>query len=90
MMETVKKALRAALPESVLSSLHRLRRPEKYLYLDPVPTYNADQLVTWHNCDFLTDPRFVAAYAAGERTGSWKGADIRWRAQRWAPTSQEI
>jgi O-methyltransferase len=41
--------------------------------------YSEDGLHTFHNCDFLTSPRFVGAYKAGEETGSWHGAQLRWR-----------
>ena len=43
-------------------------------------TYNEDGFATGHNCDFLKDPRFARAYELGERTGSWRGWQIRWRA----------
>ena len=39
-----------------------------------------DGLCTIHNCDFLTDPRFSKAYAAGVQTGSWNNWSLRWRA----------
>ena len=39
-----------------------------------------DGLCTVHNCDFLKDPRFAKAYAAGVQTGSWKNWSLRWRA----------
>jgi O-methyltransferase len=39
-----------------------------------------DGLATIHNCDFLQSPRFLAAYKAGEQTGSWRGWQLRWRA----------
>ncbi len=42
-------------------------------------TYNQDGLVTAHNADFMTEPRFAAAYRAGKATGSWAG-DLHWRA----------
>jgi O-methyltransferase len=42
-------------------------------------TYNTDGVLTDHNADFATDPRFAQAYEAGLRTGSWCGADVRWR-----------
>lgn len=43
-------------------------------------TYNQDGLATTHNADFMTDPRFAAAYAAGQSTGSWTFGDLHWRA----------
>jgi hypothetical protein len=47
---------------------------------EPAWTYDADGLKTWHNADFLNDPRFRRAYAAGAATGSWYGGDVAWRA----------
>ena len=43
-------------------------------------SYNADGLLTFHDINCLTRADFVSAYSAGERTGSWKGGDVRWRA----------
>ncbi len=43
-------------------------------------TYNQDGLVTAHNAEFMQDPRFAAAYAAGQSTGSWTFGDLHWRA----------
>lgn len=42
-------------------------------------TYNTDGVLTDHNADFAIEPRFAQAYEAGMRTGSWHGADVRWR-----------
>jgi hypothetical protein len=52
----------------------------------PAYTYNRDGLATVHNCDFIQEPRFARAYAAGKATGSWEQADIQWRAHviAWA------
>ncbi len=46
----------------------------------PLLTYGKDGLWTWHLADFLREPRFQRAYAAGKATGSWGAADIEWRA----------
>lgn len=43
-------------------------------------TYNQDGLATAHNADFMSDPRFASAYAAGKATGSWTFGDLAWRA----------
>jgi hypothetical protein len=43
-------------------------------------TYNQDGLVTAHNSDFVREPRFASAYAAGKATGSWTFGDLTWRA----------
>ena len=55
------------------------------------PTYNADGFATVHSADFLTDPRFTAAYAKGLEglpTEVVQRTDIRWRAHVccWAAT----
>jgi O-methyltransferase len=43
-------------------------------------TFFEDGLATTHNCDFLSDPRFLRALAVAEKTNSWNGSGIRWRA----------
>jgi O-methyltransferase len=42
--------------------------------------HDEDGVITLHDASFAADPRFDAAYRAGEATGSWSGASIRWRA----------
>jgi hypothetical protein len=42
--------------------------------------FREDGLATIHNCDFVAQERFQAAYAAGASTGSWRGHELRWRA----------
>src|SRR5439155_5368074 len=35
---------------------------------------------SWHNVEFMEDPRFRRAYVLGKATGSWPGNhDIDWR-----------
>jgi hypothetical protein len=42
--------------------------------------YHTDGLFTRHSADFLSEPRFAAAYAAGVATGSWDGIEpLQWR-----------
>jgi hypothetical protein len=43
-------------------------------------TYNEDGLATTHNAEFMSEPRFAEAYAAGRATGSWTFGDLHWRA----------
>lgn len=45
-------------------------------------SYDADGLITIHNCDFLADPLFIAAYRNGMRASYKLGDDlhIEWRA----------
>lgn len=42
--------------------------------------FQEDGLACIHNCDFLHDPKFSAAYAAGLTTNSWGNWPLRWRA----------
>lgn len=42
-------------------------------------SYNQDGLVSVHSADFMHEPPFAAAYAAGAATGSWSG-NLHWRA----------
>src|SRR6185503_16849920 len=35
-------------------------------------TYMSDGLITRHSADALQDPKFLAAYASGRATGSWR------------------
>jgi hypothetical protein len=46
----------------------------------PRYTYNQDGLATTHSSDFMHEPQFAAAYAAGEATGSWRKSRVHWRA----------
>lgn len=41
-------------------------------------TYNQDGLATRHNADFMADPRFRAAYAAGMQNAP-QGTQVQWR-----------
>lgn len=43
-------------------------------------SYDEDGLLTKHDSSFIHEARFAAAYRDGKATGSWGGADIRWRA----------
>lgn len=42
--------------------------------------YFQDGLLTVHNSDFRTDPKFAEAYRLGKATGSWGRQDVEWRA----------
>src|SRR5688572_14707468 len=41
--------------------------------------YNDGHLISFHNADFLKDPRFAEAYRLGEATNSWLGHQLPWR-----------
>lgn len=43
-------------------------------------TFNSDGLTTIHNADFLLDTRFIDAYKVAEKTNSWCGHKMQWRA----------
>lgn len=45
----------------------------------PTVAYNEDGLATVHAAGFVTDARFARAYELGRATGSWRGAELRWR-----------
>ncbi len=51
----------------------------RYDLLRGPTTYNRDGLATRHNADFIDDPRFAKAYAAGKATTSWYDSDLQWR-----------
>lgn len=42
--------------------------------------FTEDGLSTIHNCDFLEDTRFQRALSCAEKTDSWHGWPMRWRA----------
>lgn len=77
----LKKLLRRLLPVPARRSIVRainLAGAWLPFRLQGKVTYCEDGLLTVHNCDFASDPRFAAAYAAGRATDSWD-RDIRWR-----------
>lgn len=43
-------------------------------------TFLEDGLCTIHNSDFCKEPLFKKSYSAGQRTNSWRGWELRWRA----------
>jgi len=47
-----------------------------------LPQYNADGLATFHNCEFLADPRFQNAYRFGMQVGAMRRLElhVEWRA----------
>lgn len=65
---------------TVAEPVRQAPQPDTKKRILPSVTYNEDGLATVHNCDFLQDKRFVAAYALGKATGSWRDVDVRWRA----------
>lgn len=76
---------RAQVMLSLIREANRLRsadllRARAFLRECSSFTFCEDGLATTHNCDFLSDPRFLRALALAERTDSWKGGSIRWRA----------
>ena len=78
---------------TALASLVPVSEPK--CFPDSMRTYNQDGLITMHDCSFMRDPPFVAAYQAARETGSWTGpwgqAAIHWRAHVlcWAGKSIE-
>ncbi len=82
-MQSVRNMIKKRVPAPITSAMfHLLKSRGNYLsrLLYGKATYNEAGLVTAHNADFMADPRFQAAYAAGKGTGSWLLDDLRWRA----------
>jgi hypothetical protein len=69
----LKSIAKAVLPTSVLGALRAYSQSKEF-------RYNKHGLATVHNCDFMIDPKFQRAYAAGISTGSWKESDPQWGA----------
>lgn len=74
------KRLSNRLPPPVTDVVRRIVQPGRYVLTNSSPTFNADGLITVHNTDFIDDPRFSAAYRAGEATNSWAGLSVEYRA----------
>jgi len=84
MTQTFRNWLRDRIPDAALARLvvainrwsgNYLNRP-----LYGRATYNEDGLASAHYPTFQDDPRFLAAYTAGQATGSWPHGNLRWRA----------
>ncbi len=79
-MFSIKNAVKSVLPKSVLRLIWAIKYYEIPKPVEYPPTYSQDGLTTMHNCDFMKDELFLTAYNLGKSTGSWKGAEIHWRA----------
>lgn len=83
-MQALRQWLRDAVPVETRKRLTLFLNRASGNYLNRAiygkVTYNEDGLATTHNADFVHDPRFAAAYAAGQATGSWTFGDLHWRA----------
>lgn len=80
-MQSIKALLKRRLPAKAVDVFRLWQHPaDTYAFFSGPLTFNHDDLATSHNCDFIHEPLFAQAYQLGERTGSWGGADIRWRA----------
>ena len=42
-------------------------------------TFQADGVITSNNCDFMLEPKFLAAYKTAEATNPWVGFNMPWR-----------
>lgn len=82
-MIKIKKKILEFFPEELETIVRCIGAPKKCLYLKGFDktkmTYSQDSLWTMTGADFLKDPLFSRAYALGEATGSWKGAQPAWR-----------
>ncbi len=70
-IEIAQQFANRCLPRFVIRSIKRYLAVGRF-------TYNSDTLATAANAEFLRDPLFQQAYAAGKATDSWRH-DIQWR-----------
>ncbi len=90
-MPSFRNALKQHIPPQVQRFIVKLLTSQKNTLPRLIygqATYNYDGLVTTHNADFMSEPRFVEAYAAGKSTNSWRDGEVYWRAfvVCWAAT----
>jgi hypothetical protein len=71
-MNGLKSLVLRTFPERITGALRVLKNPQLYAPFEEV-TYRQDGLVTEHSTDFMR-------YQMGEKTGSWNGLRIHWRA----------
>jgi hypothetical protein len=69
----LKAIAKAVLPRRVVRDLASISRYKKF-------RYNQYGMASVHNCDFITDPKFQRAYAAGQATESWGQEVLQWNA----------
>jgi O-methyltransferase len=71
----------AVVPPSLQLRLHYFRRYQDYIWMPrEAVRYGEDNLFTANAAPFLDDENFLRAYHLGEKTNSWHGVSIRWRA----------
>jgi len=80
MKTLIKEVFKKILPKKIINLIWNLKRIANFRVVRGPLTYNLDGLATRHNCDFMNEWLFKKAYIAGKKTGSWKDADIFWRA----------
>ena len=88
-MPDIRNVLKKVLPDRAVDLYRVLRYPvETYAVIRGPVSYNQDGLATMHNADFLSDPLFKTSYELGEKTGSFRGNRVHWRAHVacWAAT----
>ncbi len=77
-LRDLRRACLSALPEPLAKAIRCIGAPGKFIHF-PDPTYAQDGLVTRHNADFMSEPRFAEGYRLGKATGSWPGGEPAWR-----------
>lgn len=75
----IKERLKTVLPKWVLH-LYWLSMVTRVKLIKWVPSYNEDELLTGHNCDFMKDPHFKKCYDAAVKAGLAVSDKIHWRA----------
>src|SRR5260221_3376564 len=77
MTTSPKDLLKKVLPTFLLQAIYRFR---SYSMVEGKLTYRQDGLYTTCNTDFLTEPKFVEAFALGRRAGVLNDSKIDYRA----------
>jgi hypothetical protein len=78
----LKNFIKGVLPTSIVLLIEialRVKRQQPFHVLTMEPSYNEDGMFTNHNCDFMQEPLFKAAYDLGFATESSNESHLHWR-----------
>lgn len=75
-MFDLKKTLKKIIPDKIRKFINRIRH---IALVDGPLSYKQDGLYTLHNCEFMLDPGFVAAYERGIKAAHGKDFCWHWR-----------
>ncbi len=74
-----KKFFKKILPPQI-AYLYYLLKVVRIKIIKWIPTYNEDELITGHSCDFMKDERFMNCYNSAVKAGLAISDKIHWRA----------